>query len=305
MGADLAACPTGRLRPVPRQRGRGVGAAHPRPVARRAARVADRDERRSAALCSRSRWRCTRSRARPGLRPDFVAGHSLGEYTAAVAVGRALARGRDAAREHARAADGRDPVGAAGCDGGGDRPLRRAGGGALRAGIRRRARFRPANLNTPAQIVVSGEEAAVERLMALAGEAGAEKVVRLQVGAAFHSELMKPRAGSSRERDGAGRRGASPRFRSRPTPPAASSARATRYAQALIAQIASPVRWVECVRGAGGRRLRDRSSSSARAACSTGLVRQILGMDTDTAAADAPQALASFTESRPQLATTS
>ena len=50
----------------------------------------------------------------------------------------------------------------------------------------------PANLNTPAQIVVSGEVAGVERLMELAKEAGAEKVVPLQVGAAFHSELMKP-----------------------------------------------------------------------------------------------------------------
>ena len=49
-----------------------------------------------------------------------------------------------------------------------------------------------ANLNTPTQIVVSGEEAAVERLMELAGEAGATRVVRLQVGAAFHSELMRP-----------------------------------------------------------------------------------------------------------------
>src|SRR5207245_2459251 len=50
----------------------------------------------------------------------------------------------------------------------------------------------PANLNTPAQIVVSGEVSGVERLMELATEAGADKVVRLQVGAAFHSELMKP-----------------------------------------------------------------------------------------------------------------
>src|SRR3989442_14249338 len=53
-------------------------------------------------------------------------------------------------------------------------------------------RVAPATLNTPSQIVVSGEVAGVERLMELANEAGADKVVRLQVGAAFHSELMKP-----------------------------------------------------------------------------------------------------------------
>ena len=49
-----------------------------------------------------------------------------------------------------------------------------------------------ANLNSPTQIVVSGDEAAVERLMELAGEAGAKRAIKLQVGAAFHSELMKP-----------------------------------------------------------------------------------------------------------------
>ena len=50
----------------------------------------------------------------------------------------------------------------------------------------------PANLNTPSQIVCSGEEAAVLKLLELAEEAGADKAIRLNVGAAFHSELMKP-----------------------------------------------------------------------------------------------------------------
>ena len=50
----------------------------------------------------------------------------------------------------------------------------------------------PANLNTPTQIVCSGEEAAVVKLLELAEEAGADKAIRLQVGAAFHSVLMKP-----------------------------------------------------------------------------------------------------------------
>jgi [acyl-carrier-protein] S-malonyltransferase len=48
----------------------------------------------------------------------------------------------------------------------------------------------PANYNTPQQTVISGEEAAVVRAMALAKEAGAEKMVRLQVGAPFHCSLM-------------------------------------------------------------------------------------------------------------------
>ena len=48
----------------------------------------------------------------------------------------------------------------------------------------------PANYNSPQQTVISGQAPAVERAMALAKEAGAEKVVRLQVGAPFHCSLM-------------------------------------------------------------------------------------------------------------------
>ena len=101
------------------------------------------------------------------------------------------------------------------------------------------------------QIVVSGEETAVERLMALAGEAGAEKVVRLQVGAAFHSELMKPvqdRLATEMEQVS---------WRE-PEVPLASNAfggvirTGDEVRAALIAQIASPVRWVECVEALAG-----------------------------------------------------
>jgi [acyl-carrier-protein] S-malonyltransferase len=104
-----------------------------------------------------------------------------------------------------------------------------------------------ANLNAPSQTVVSGEDAGVDRLVELAQEAGATKVVRLQVGAAFHSELMKP---------------VQTRLASlmgelewhEPSTPLVSNASAevVRTANgirdALVAQIASPVRWVDCVR---------------------------------------------------------
>jgi [acyl-carrier-protein] S-malonyltransferase len=128
------------------------------------------------------------ARAR-GLVPSLTAGHSLGEYTAAVAAG-ALSvedgielvslRGRlmgeiQSERPGAMAAVIGLPA----------EQLRSLCDDAADAGV-----VALANLNSPTQVVVSGEEAAVERLMQLAEEAQAQRVVRLQVGAAFHSELM-------------------------------------------------------------------------------------------------------------------
>src|SRR5437764_90903 len=48
----------------------------------------------------------------------------------------------------------------------------------------------PANLNSPSQIVISGEVAAVEQAMAGCRERGAKRAVRLEVSGAFHSPLM-------------------------------------------------------------------------------------------------------------------
>jgi len=235
-----------------------------------------------------------------GLRPDFVAGHSLGEYTAAVAAG-ALSledgmrlvslRGRlmseiQAERPGAMAA----VVGL---------PAERLAELCEQASAE--GTVAPANLNTPFQIVVSGEEPAVERLMALAGEAGAEKVVRLQVGAAFHSELMKPvqeRLAAEMEEiawcD--------------PEVPLASNASGSlvhtgeEVRRALVAQIASPVRWVECVQAlAAGGCETFLELGSGRVL--TGLARQVLGPEADAGAADSPRKLQTFLEGHPQLAT--
>jgi [acyl-carrier-protein] S-malonyltransferase len=230
-----------------------------------------------------------------GLRPDFVAGHSLGEYTAAVASGalsfedgvRLVAlRGRlmneaQTERPGTMAAVIGLPI----------EQLEEICGSASEAGV-----VSPANLNTPAQIVVSGEVAGVERAMELAQEAGADKVVRLQVGAAFHSELMKPaQAKMAEAMDGV--------EWSDPQVPMASNASgglvttADDVREALIAQIASPVRWVDCVQTL------DSDGASAYLEVGpgrvlSGLVKQILGMETDVAAADSATKLENFAAAR-------
>lgn len=229
-----------------------------------------------------------------GVERDFVAGHSLGEYTAAVACG-ALST-EDGMRLVAlrgrlmNEAQGERPGTMAAIIGLPPEQLEELCRQASEAGI-----VTPANLNTPSQIVVSGEVAGVERLMELAEGAGAEKVVRLQVGAAFHSELMKPTQAKMAE-------AMEDVSWNDPDVPMASNASgelvttADAVREALIAQIASPVRWVDCVRTlerAGATTFVELGPGRVL----TGLVRQIIGMDADASAADSPARLEAFMSS--------
>lgn len=122
--------------------------------------------------------------------PQAAAGHSLGEYGALVCAG--VLEMEDALRlvrrrgELMAAVNARTPGAMAAIIGPPPEAVgeicRRAAGEGL--GV-----VEPANYNTPEQTVISGEERAVERAMALAKDAGA-KVIRLQVGAPFHCSLM-------------------------------------------------------------------------------------------------------------------
>jgi [acyl-carrier-protein] S-malonyltransferase len=126
-----------------------------------------------------------------GLGAEAAAGHSLGEYGALVCAG--VLEFEDALRlvrrrgELMAGVNARTPGAMAAVIGlSGDavaEACRKAQ--AETAGV-----VEPANYNTPQQTVISGQEAAVVRAMALAQEAKAEKVVRLQVGAPFHCSLM-------------------------------------------------------------------------------------------------------------------
>ena len=126
-----------------------------------------------------------------GIRPDFVAGHSLGEYSALVAAG-ALKLGEAAVlvRRRGRYMQEAVPVGVGAMAAllGLDLP-------AVQAVCERAAQGQvvsPANLNSPGQIVIAGNREAVERAVPLAKEAGAKRAILLQVSAPFHCALMKP-----------------------------------------------------------------------------------------------------------------
>jgi len=126
-----------------------------------------------------------------GVRPDFVAGHSLGEYSALVAAG-AMKLGEAArlVRNRGRYMQEAVPVGegAMAAIVGLDLPVvqsicDRAAEGQI---------VSPANLNSPGQIVIAGNRNAVERAVALAKEARAKMAVLLKVSAPFHCALLKP-----------------------------------------------------------------------------------------------------------------
>jgi len=136
--------------------------------------------------------------AEGGPAPALVAGHSLGEYTALVASG-ALAF-RDAVplvRVRAQAMQEAVPVGEGGMAailGLSDEDVRAACAEASVAGV-----VEAVNFNAPAQVVIAGHKAAVERACEIAKAKGAKRALLLAVSAPFHSSLLKP--ASDRLRD--------------------------------------------------------------------------------------------------------
>lgn len=128
-----------------------------------------------------------------GIAPDYVAGHSLGEYSALVASG-CLSLPEAVVTVRNRGAYMQEAV--------------PAGQGAMAALLglplskvqqvcEQAAQGQvvvPANLNSPGQIVISGHKEAVERAAQAAKDAGAKRAVLLPVSAPFHSSLLQPAA---------------------------------------------------------------------------------------------------------------
>jgi len=189
-------------------------------------------------------WRVLKERVPP---PVAAAGHSLGEYSALVAAGvigfadalRAVRLRGDAMQEAVPVGEGAMAaiIG-----------LEPAAVEKLCAESRTSGEVLvPANFNAPDQTVVSGHKIAVDRLVALAPKAGARKAMLLPVSAPFHSPMMGPAAERMEEfLEGV-------RFRD-PAFPVVANATASPVKdgesarRTLVAQIASPVRWVETMK---------------------------------------------------------
>jgi [acyl-carrier-protein] S-malonyltransferase len=181
-----------------------------------------------------------------GGRAAFVAGHSLGEYSALVAAG-ALSLADAVRAVRARGTFMQEAV--------------PAGTGAMAAVLGLDADVvtricaesagnevvSPANFNSPEQTVIAGHASAVERASAKLKEAGAKRVVPLSVSAPFHCALMEPV--KPRLREVLARCTVSaPRIPVVTNVEAAPNSDAARVVPLLLAQVSAPVRWVESIR---------------------------------------------------------
>lgn len=186
-----------------------------------------------------------------GVAPSAVAGHSLGEYSAMVAAGvLTLAQATPLVRLRAQAMQEAVPVGTgamaailgmeaakviAGC------AEVTQSFGASSAEV-----VEAVNFNDPAQTVIAGSKAAVEKACELLKVNGAKRALPLPVSAPFHSSLMKPAAEKLRERLEAVEF-AAPQMALINNIDVAVETDADRIRDALYRQAFGPVRWVECV----------------------------------------------------------
>lgn len=185
-----------------------------------------------------------------GAVPSVVAGHSLGEYSALVAAG--VIAFKDAVplvRFRAQAMQEAVPVGQgtmAVVLGLSDDDVRAACAEAAAAG----GVVEAVNFNAPAQVVIAGETAAVERACEIAKGKGAKRAMRLPVSAPFHSSLLKP--ASDRLRDYLENiTFSAPQIQLINNVDVAVLNDPASIKDALVRQAAAPVRWVETVQKMG------------------------------------------------------
>jgi [acyl-carrier-protein] S-malonyltransferase len=189
---------------------------------------------------------CYRLLASQGIKPDFMAGHSLGEYSAHVAAGTmAFADALRIVRRRGRYMQDAVPVGQ----------------GAMAAILGLDAEkvaqacvetaqgevVSPANLNAPGQVVIAGAKDAVARASERAKQLGAKRAIPLPVSAPFHCALMRPAEARL-----------APELRalnvSDPVVPVVANVDAElkrtgpESIEALVQQVSAPVRWEDVMR---------------------------------------------------------
>jgi [acyl-carrier-protein] S-malonyltransferase len=193
--------------------------------------------------CSVAAWRVLEEK---GIRPDYVAGHSLGEYSALVAAGcLSLADAVVTVRKRGEAMQSAVPAGQ-----GAMAAILGLSADKVAAACAQAAQgevVSPANLNSPDQIVISGHTGAVERAMEACKAAGAKRALRLPVSAPFHCSLLEPTVAPL------ARAFESIAFNDLEVPlvtnvDADVVTTAAQARDALLRQVPAPVRWEESVR---------------------------------------------------------
>jgi len=181
-----------------------------------------------------------------GVTPDFVAGHSLGEYSALVAAGGlAFADAVRVVRKRGRYMQDAVPSGV-----GAMAAILGLSPGQVEAICKKAADgevVSPANLNSPEQTVISGHAVAVKRAVELASQAGAKRAVILQVSAPFHCELMQP-AQQRLEADLRKTEFSALRIPLVTNVGAEAIEKGEDAREALIRQVSLPVRWEDSIR---------------------------------------------------------
>jgi [acyl-carrier-protein] S-malonyltransferase len=181
-----------------------------------------------------------------GVRPGFVAGHSLGEYSANVAAGTFdFADAVRIVRRRGRYMQEAVPVGQgamAAVLGSDVQIVQQACEEAAQGEV-----VSPANINAPNQIVIAGTAAAVRRASERVKALGAKRVVPLAVSAPFHCALMKP-AETRLEPQLRGLQTRTPRVPVVANVDAEPKRNAADAVDALVRQVSAPVQWEAVVR---------------------------------------------------------
>jgi [acyl-carrier-protein] S-malonyltransferase len=184
--------------------------------------------------------------AEKGITADFVAGHSLGEYSALVAAGSLsfsdavkLVRKRGTYMQEAVPAGQGSMAAIMGLS------------PAVVTDVCKHAAqgevCSPANLNSPEQTVISGTAGAVKRAVEIASQSGAKRAVVLAVSAPFHSALMMP-AQLKLEKDLAATKFADLQMPLVTNVDADTIRKGQEASNALVRQVTMPVRWEESMR---------------------------------------------------------